>query len=281
MPFGWLGTFRQGQWQEYRSFVLNERRDVGRRMAVIQAELTRIGIVNVLYAATKDATTGESVVTEQRMGFSVSAGSSLEKLVQAYIAQGGNPFNVSLFLSPDSTFSLDPDDVETEQPTQPYGGVVYPKSGDYGVGTSYEGGFLVVKKYTPARTGGRTDLQDNSVASAVDTSRRWVNTTIQARLHDLEARIIKLCDLREQLLEELDDITMAIGGTTGAVPALDQDFYDEKLGVAKIVAAIDSIFYEQDANGVPDFSTINNEALEDYRSLLVDVDGDEEDNTAL
>lgn len=280
MGFGWLGTFRQGQWQAYRTFVLNERRDVGRRMAVIQAELARIGTVNVLYASTTDEASAETVVTEQRMGFEVSQGSSLEKLVQAYVAQGGNPFDVSLFLTPDSTYYLDPDDESSETPTQPYGGVVYPKSGNYGVGATYEGGYLVVKKYTPSRTGGRTDLQDNTVASAVDTSRRWVNTTIQARLHDLEARIIKLFDLREQLLQELDDLTMAVGGTTGALPTLDQDFYDEKLGVAKIVAAIDSVFYETDGDGVPDFSTINNDALEDYRSLLLDIEG-EEDNTAL
>lgn len=281
MAYGWLGTFRQGQWQAYRSFVLNERRDVGRRMAVIQAELIRIGIVNVLYASTIDETTGETSVTEQRMGFSVSQGSSLEKLIQAYIAQGGNPFDVSLFLSPDSTFLIDPEDEETETPQQPYGGVVYPKSANYGVGTTYEGGYLVVRKYIPARTGGRTDVQDNSVAGAIDASRKWVNTTIQSRLHDVEARILKLVDLREQLLQELDDLTMAVGGTTGSLPTLDQDAFDENLGVAKIVAAIDSIFYQKDDDGTPDFTTLNLEALEDYRSLLLDVDGGEEDNTAL
>lgn len=281
MPFGWLGTFRQGQWQAYRSFVLNERRDASRRMAVIEAELDRVGSVTVLYATTRDEATGESVVSEQRMGFSVSQGSSLEKLVQAYVAQGGNPFDVSLFLTPDSTYLLDPEDEDSETPTQPYGGVVYPKSGDYGVGTAYEGGFLVIRKYTPSRVGGRTDLQDNTVAGAVDVSRRWVNTTIQARLHDIEAQIIKLCDLREQLLDELDDLTMAIGGTAGALPTLDQEQYDENLGVARVVAAIDAIFYDVNDDGVPDFASLNFDALESYRSLLLDAEGGEEDNTAL
>lgn len=281
MGFGWLGTFRQGQWQAYRSFVLNERRDVGRRMAVIQAELVRIGQVYVRYARTTDDATGETTVSEQRTGFAVSQGSSLEKLLQAYVAQGGNPFDVSLFLSPDSTFVTDEEDEELpELPTQPYGGVIYPQTGSYAVGTRYEGGYLVVQKYPPARTGGRKDLQDNTVAGAVAVTRKWVNTTIQNRLHDLEARILKLCDLREQLLDELDLLTMAVGGVSGAIPTLDQDFYDARLGVAKIVSAVDSIFYELDGEGVPDFTTTNNTMLESYPSLLTDIPG-EEDNTAL
>jgi len=278
MGFGWLGTFRQGQWQAYRSFVLNERRDVGRRMAVIQAELQRIGDVVVRYAEVTTET-GEKTISEQRTGIAVTQGSTLEKLFQAYIAQGGNPFDVSLFLTPDSTF-VDPADSTKTKATQPYGGVIYPKDGSYGLGASYEGGWLVVKKYPPARFKGRKDVRDSLVAGAVDTSRRWVNTTAQHRIHDLEARIIKLCDLREQLQNELESLTMAMGGISGDLPTLNQDFYDEKLGVAKIVATIDSIFYLKDDNGVPDFSTINKTVMEGYLSMLLDIEG-EEDNTAL
>ena len=276
MGFGWLGTFRQGQWQAYRRFVLNERRDVGRRMSVIQAELARIGEVTVYYKA--DPETG--IVSEERVGFDVTQGSSLERLIQAYIAQGGNPFDVSLFLSPDSAILVDEEDDESEVQTQPYGGVVYPRSGSYAIGTTYEGGYLTVKKYTPARVGGRKELPDGKVSSVVKLTRGWVEQTIAERLHDIEARIIKLCDLREQLTEELEAITMAIGGTMGDVPSLDEDYFSEDYGVAKLVAAIDSVFYELDGDGVPDFSTINETALASYPSLLVDISPDE-DNTAL
>lgn len=280
MGFGWLGTFRQGQWQEYRSFVLNERRDIARRMAVIQAELVRIGRISVGYLQKTDDATQETTVTEQRTGFAVSQGSTLEKLIQAYIAQGGNPFNISLFLTPDSTFIADTDDDASELPTQPYGGVIYPQTGSPAVGTRYEGGYLVVKKYPPSRVGGRKDLQDGNVAGAVAVTRKWINQTIAYRLHDLEARIIKQCDLREQLLNELEAMTMAVGGVSGAIPTIDTDFYDPNLGVAKIVAAIDSIFYEASEDGVPDFTTTNDEMLASYPSLYPDIDG-EEDNTAL
>jgi hypothetical protein len=246
-------------------------------MAVIQAELVRIGRIAVDYLQTTDAATMETTITEQRVGFSVSQGSSLEKLVQAYVAQGGNPFDISLFLTPDSTYITEDGE---EVPTQPYGGVIYPQTGSTAIGTRYEGGYLVVRKYPPARSGGRKDLQDTKVSGAVAVSRKWVNTTIQHRLHDLEARIIKLCDLREQLLDELDAMTMAVGGVAGAVPTIDTDFYDAKLGVAKIVAAIDSIFYDVDEDGKPDFATTNMETLASYPSLFTDIDG-EEDNTAL
>ena len=281
MGFGWLGTVRQGQWQAYRSYVLNERRDVGRRMATIQAELSRIGEVTVIYSTSVDPTSGQRTVTETRAGFKVTQGSSLEKLIRAYVALGGNPFDVSLFLTPDATILADPNDDTSEMPTQPYGGVVYPKSGKYSVGAIYDGGFLTVRKYTPARTSGRKDLHDDTIASAVDTSRRWVNQTIQARRHDLEARIIKLCDLREQLLQELDALTMAVGGTSGDIPSLDQDFFSPGIGVAKIVASIDSAFYTVADDGTPDFTSQNDEALVKYPSLLPDVEGGDEANNAL
>ena len=47
MSVNGLGTFRQGQWQQFRRFVLNERRDVLARIAVIKAELDRIGFIRV------------------------------------------------------------------------------------------------------------------------------------------------------------------------------------------------------------------------------------------
>lgn len=277
MGFGWLGTFREGQWRAYRDFVLRERRDVAPRLATIEAELDRIGRIRIGYAKIVDPTSGDVVVTERRTSFSVSRGSSLEKLVQAYVVSGGNPFDVSLFLTPDSTYA---ESDGTEYPTQPYGGVIYPKTGSYDLGTRYEGGHLVVRKYAPSRTGGRKDLQDTTVAGAVATSRRWIDQTIQRRVHDLESRILKLCDLREQLLLEIEDIFKAVGGTQGAAPLLDQDQFDPKHGVATIVSSIDGIFFVKDEDGRADFAAKNTTALESYPSLLSDIEG-EEDNTAL
>jgi len=280
MSFGWLGTFRQGSWQAFRRFILNERRDVAARIRYIEAELIRVGEVTVYYASEED-NEGNVDVTEERIGFAVTEGSSLGKLVQAYIAMGGNPFDISLFLSPDTTVLLDetnPDDAGA--PMQPHDGVAFPKSGSYAPGQLYEGGYISIKKYVPARVGGRVFLEDSKVATRVDIGRRWARKEIRNRLNDIEYRIIKLCDLREQLLGELDAITLAVAGVTAVIPQLDEDRYDKDLSVAQIVAAIDSVFYDMDETNTPDFTTENQETLGNYPFLLSDLSPDE-DNTAL
>jgi len=276
MSYNWLGIFRQGSWYAYRSYLLQQRREVNARVAVINAELKRIGTVTVLYGETQNED-GTSTITEERIGFLVSQGSTLEKLLQAYVALGGNPFDISLFLSPDSVIYVAEKDMTIE--TQPYGGVIYPKSGNYAPGDIYEGGYLVVKKYLPARMGGRKEVEDQTVAGLVAQSRGWINQTLRERCSELENRIIKQCDLREQLLKELEEITFAVGGTMGVLPTLDEDAYNVDLGVAKIVAAIDSVFYETDGY-TPDFETVNVEMLSGYPFLLDDIEP-EENNTAL
>jgi len=282
MSFGWLGTFRQGSWRAFRRFVLEERRDVAQRVAVIEAELTRIGRVTVFYGESQqDDEGGTSKVSEERVGFSITPGTSLAKLFQAYIALGGNPFDVSLFLTPDATVLLNPlDEDMAGTPAQPYQGVVYPKSASYASGGVYEGGFMVLKKYVPARTGSRKKLEDWSVAAQVDRARRWASKEIRYKRNDIEARIIKLCDLREQLMHELEDLTWATAGVVAAAPFLDPEQYDPDLSVGQIVALIDSFFYEVSDDGTADFNTENEEKLGEFPFLLSDLSPDE-DNTAL
>lgn len=279
MSFGWLGTFRQGSWQAFRRFILDERRDVIERLRVIRAELSRIGTIRVYYASETDD--GNTTVTEERQGFEVSSGSSLAKLMQSYVAMGGNPFDISLFLTPDQVIILDPDDEDMSgQDVHPYGGVVYPKSAAYSTGGTYEGGFAVYKKFIPARVGGRRFLEDSSTASQVAKARGWSNQEIRYKRNDIEARIIKLCDLREQLLREQENIVWAAAGASPDLPYLDNDQFDPALTVANIVSLIDSLFYETDADGRADFSTANETGLGNNQNLLPDISPDE-DNTAL
>ena len=280
MSFGWLGTFRQGSWRIFRRFVLEERRDIGERIAVIQAELSRIGEITVLYASTTDGE-GNTVVSEEREGFLVTEGSSLGKLIQAYVALGGNPFDISMFLTPDAVVTLDSEDTSlpgTE--TQPYQGVVYAKSASYNLGGLYEGGYLSYTKYVPARVGGRRELEDYGVAAQVRKARKWVNPSIRYKRNDLEARIIKLCDLREQLLQELQDIVFASAGVTATSPYFDTDQFSPNLSVAAIVSTIDSLFYEVAEDGTADFDSENEDALGNHPHLLSDILPDEK-NTAL
>jgi hypothetical protein len=188
-----------------------------------------------------------------------------------------------LYLSPDNTVVLDPaaDPAEAVgEDVQPYNGVIYPRSGAYVPGQTYEGGFLVLKKYTPARVGGRKHLEDSQVATRVDAARRWLRQESKTKRDNIEARILKLCDLREQLLNEIDTIAMAVSEVVPEMPDLDQDRLDRDLTVAQVVASIDSIFYTVSEDGTADFTVENTAELGKYPHLLSDISPDE-DNTAL
>lgn len=274
MSFGWLGTFRQGSWQAFRRFILEERRDIGVRIQTIQAELSRIGSVTVLFQSDTDDQ-GNTTVTEERVGFTVPENSSLGKLLQAYTAMGGNPFDISLFLTPDAILST-----SEGTPTQPHKGVVYARSGSYTTGDQYQGGYMDITKYTPARVGGDKKIEDYAIAALVKKARGWTNKEIRYKRNDLEARILKLCDLREQLQTEIQELTWMGAGVIPALPYFDEDRFDSALSVASIVATIDAIFYEVDDDGTADFETENTEELGAFPYLISDISPDE-DNTAL
>jgi len=262
MSFGFLGSFRQTQWRIFRQFILNERRVVDARLAYIDAELQRIGEITVSYARRNEDSSGE--VTERRTGFSVMPeSSSLHKLVQAYIAQGGNPCEISLFLKPDHVLwesDRDPDENPDIDPTapindeevdgalseQPEFGVVSPESDNRSVGGPDRGGWLRWGRYPFRRIGRMIDLSeaDQQIAYHVDFARRWANPTIQERRNNLEARIIKLMDYREQLIHERENVlSQAVGGSVDSVPLGDQRMVQPNLHVALIVQAIDKIIY--------------------------------------
>lgn len=289
MSFGWMATFRQGAWRALRSFVLQERRDVGRRLAVIRAELHRIGSITVLYKQEIDENTKEVRITEERVGFSVSRNSSLEKLVQAYVASGGNPLDISHFFIPDRTVvvSTDSEGNITTGEEYPLGGVVYPQTAEpnepensFG---AYPGGFIPLRKYVPGRIGGRrdTDSDGEVFVNFVTHLRRPVNQEIRRKRNDLEARILKLCDLREQLIQERDLVlTQAFGGLSESSVSFDEDRYPHALRVPRITQALDEIFFTVDGEGAIDFETTNSSDLAKYDNLLADILPDES-NTAL
>lgn len=274
MSFSWTGTFRQGQWQRFRSFLLHERRDIERRMRTIETELDRIGFIEVVYNRTTDAE-GNETISEERVGIKVARGSSLEKLMLAYVAQGGNPFDISMFLRPDSVIISDSEGEETRRGSQPGTGVLYQKDGVYSTGQQYEGGRPSWVKDIKTRTGGQETLEDSRTGNLVMQARSWANQEIRYKRNDIEARILKLVDLREQLEEELEMLTLTAGGSLAAIPSADSDQFTSDLAVAKIVSQIDSIFYEVGDDGTADFASSNEEALAYYPQLMDDILPDE------
>lgn len=285
MPFNYLGTMRENQYRFLRNFLLRERQAVSARLRYINSELNKIGRVTVLYEQQMQQiqTPGGAVddiqtVSERRQGIIVSAGSTLEKLMQAYIAAGGNPNNVSMFLTPDDlqfTSDLDPDEDPNVNPNQintdvgvpdtpfdqPGGGVVGVESTDgYGPGGLYRGGRPNFLRDPYTKIGRYIDLGDTNakIAIKMDYARRWTNQEIK-ELSLMESRIIKMADLREQLIQERDDlIQQAVGGSVFDYPTPnDPDRFAQNLNLTNIVTELDRVFYETDEDGNPDFDTIN------------------------
>lgn len=278
MSFGWLGKFRKGSWLAFRKFILQERRDIGSRLAMIEAELKRIGKVIVEYKKVDE--NGIVKVTEERIGFRVTPNSRLERLMQVYVVMGGNPMDISHFFIPDQTTA-------TGGNLYPYGGVTFPMSAEYNdpdtlFGT-YPGGFFPLRKYIPTRIGGRKDIDADAeyFVNLVHYARRAFQEEIKYKRNNIEAKIVKECDLREQLIQMRDVlITQAFGGVSSSITTYNPDRYTDELRVPRIIDNIDQVFFEfnSDENTYDFKSTSSNLSL--FDNMFDDI-LPEENNTAL
>lgn len=292
MSFGWLGFFRRGAWVAYRKFLLNERRNVGARITTINAELDRIGYVRILYAANGN---NPNVMTERRIGLDVTPNTSVEQLLRAYIAAGGNPFDISMFLSPDSVEVLD-EDVEPNsdgtlaqtsvRETQPYGGLATSASTDPLTPGLYMGGWLPLWRYPPRRFGNTVSYtaQAADMSRTIHATREWATQEIRTLRNDLEARILKLMDLREQLTRERDELLpMAVAGSVPDIPWSDDGQFAVSHNLSPIVDGIDAVFFPSTLpDGSRDFEAPRTSGPNpDSPMLLDDAPNGEEDWTGL
>lgn len=230
--FSKMSIWSVGYLRAASRWLLRHRRTVSARVGAINAEIARIGFITVVYERV-ELPEGGVEVSENRVGFSVTPDSSLERLVRAYIARGGNPLNISSFMIPDRTQVLD--DGSTIS-AYPQGGIAAPQSVDYDnpvndPGSSgyenYRGGYVPLSGYAPGRVGYRANRgawEDDAIVNVMHYTRRWANQDIK-ELQNMEWRIVKLMDLREQLVQERDEVlTQAFGG---ALTALDGEFDDD------------------------------------------------------
>ena len=320
--------FRRGSWVEFRRFVLLQRQNVGDRINYITKEIQNIGEVRVLYETVGEGE--DQKMTEKRVGLEVSMNSSLGKLMLAYVAQGGNPFDISMFLRPDSYKWVEREGSElpTEgqtvkddqgnpknlyrKETLPYGGVVSPKTAGADESEVIDtAGWLPLWKYGPRKLGGKNKNiypRADEIGGVIYHARKWVTQEIAHLRNNIEARILKLCDLREQLMLERDDILFnAISGTAQDMPPYDPSLQLDELHLSHIVTNIDLNFFEakdlgnpnptstDDGVGPPAPNTVdetssqvpNFDAPRDrgsqpyYKCLLEDAHTGEEENTAL
>lgn len=274
--FAFLGTFREGQWRSFRKFMLEERRDAASRVGVILQELDRIGDVSMGYAQVEDPESGVSSVSERRTGIQVTGGSSLEKLLGAYSMVGGNPLDISMFLMPDSGTLEE----QGFTPTQPGGGLLYRTPITYAYTSQpTEGASLLA--YDKRRAPVNITMQSRLDGDVLQAGRRWLTQEMRHKRWDLESRIIKLCDLREQLLGEIKRIVWACGPSQG----LPQPYIEEWYGIAntapRIAYRFDAIFRTPSEGVAPTTADLNTEALGSHPNLLTDDPDGQEDWTAV
>ncbi len=266
MSFGWLGIFREGQWRDLRRFLLEQRRDVASRVSTLEYEITRIGDITPAFAIV------DGKATEDRVGLFVTPNTTLSKLVEAYVVQGGNPLDISLFLKPGRTVVVDDEEINP----YPFGGVLSPQQDDHSPHRKSKAGMLPNRQYLPNRLpDGRSCLSHvtNSMGDHQQLLRRVFTREI-GRLRELEERILKLCDLREQLEYELQNVLVAaFGGTLNSLPRLDAQFAPGHL-VTALVAEIDRLVWIAQEGRV-DLVTNNDEALAENPNIVMDLPGEE------
>lgn len=268
---------RETQWRMFRNFILTERRAVPARLQAIRADLSRLGRVTALYKRVTQIVpdTGGAVielqsVTEERVGFIVSSGSSLERLLQAYVVQGGNPCEISLYLEPDEVLLERTEDTQPNERVtdagvssvpadQPYYGVISTQSTDsYGPGGRFRGGLPTFLRDPYNQAGRYFDSSDagSKIWNKIDQARRWTQQALQ-EMARLENQILRLVDLREQLLREQDEILVqAVGGTVSGVSAPDSTRFATNVHISRLVHEMDSVFYQKDSSGAPLFTQI-------------------------
>jgi len=284
--FGSMIYIRMGYYQAMRSFVLNEKRHLWQRMAAIEAELYRIGSITITYEqVTKD--NGALKRTERRMAICVDAHSSLEKLLQSYVVLGGNPLDISMFFLPNLSSEANPDEPDVEAATieaYPYGGVAAPISYEYHATADYggfdiaemkdheagesltfgefPGGYVNLISYVPRRVGSRanaTPSDEHTVMTmTVDALRGWVNQDIKEKLHMIEEKIIKLCDLAEQLTIERDKILPQAWPFTAQTVGSSAAGLMTDYGIQSIIQDLDKEFFLWDPEDDVPFMGIGN-----------------------
>jgi len=270
-------SFRRTQWVTCRAFALEGRRQLSSRERAIRSQIERIGEVNLFW--NKDEA---GHATNQRRLLSVSSNqSAIGKLMLAYVSLGGNPFDISMFLNPRTGLSTKDELIVRNQPG---GGLVSLETGTFAWGpfdaSKPQQGDSTVDLYKWGRKGGPSAPEDPGDVTTMHRLRAPYKQELAYRFTDLERRILKQCDLVEQLQEELEWLSQA-GGQATAVGNLpfSEVLFDPTATTAQLVARMDSIFFTMDEDDSTNIVTanedsVNTEGLAFHPTLLDDADGE-------
>ena len=130
-----------------------------------------------------------------------------------------------------------------------------------------------------------TQLKESSQDRAYETMqlRKWANKEIKYKRNNLEARILKLCDLREQLQEEKKELLARFSGVpyAGISGSSEHCPYTSpiKTRLPYLMHAVDMLFFDNTSGDV-DFSTPSLR-LHDKILITVYLDSEVQGFTAL
>ena len=182
--------------------------------------------------------------------------------MKAYIALGGNPFDISMFLDPENgvKFTNAPENEGSVimRFLQPYGGVASVRTRESPTATYDDGGELIYGKNFRLRAGKEMRFdRAEAVGVRIESAREWANQGIKEKRSDLEWRILKMVDLCEQLkIERAECLLHSVAGMSNDAPAIDDTMsYDHTLKAH--IKTLDQIVFELTEDGVPLRGTVN------------------------
>lgn len=240
MSFRWLGFTRRGSYTAFRKFILEERRDIKSRIDSIDRQIYFLGEVLVTYDTNED---GESIQKPKKFEVLGDKG-SIAKLVKAYISLGGNPLDISMFLNPmDTRIHKTDESIFFEETAM--GGVVAPMSGSPDQ-YAYTGGYYEWES-DPKWNLGNAELTPERTYWAMETflkSRKWTEKEIRNKRNKLEEKIIKLCDLAEQLQKEKDMLLEKIESFDDTLHP--PDIFNLQQSAEYPIALVDNVFWKEE-----------------------------------
>ena len=257
MAFNFLGMFATHDYLGLRDYLLQELANVNSVALQLDAEIDRIGTASIIWAEDENGN-----ATEKRLGMYITpSDSSIAKLMRAYIARGGNPFDICDYLDPEEGVAFVASEDNPEETvmvfTQPYGGVASVRTREEPTADFDDGGELIYGKNFRLRAGKeiRNDRAE-VIASHVASAREWANQGIKEKRNDLEWRIIKLLDLCEQLkIERKERLFHDVSGMLSSVEF--EEDYEYAHTLRNHISTIDKIVFEMDDEDVPKYGTCN------------------------
>lgn len=165
MAFDHLGTFNSSQLERFKAFARGQIKLVDERMAHLEAELNRVGVLNFSFDS-DGAPKGYSVARPPD--------SYISKLVAAYEALGGDPFY----------------DLRIRSQAQP---VFVVKGDESAMPTRMSSGEIISM---PGQA-------DAPTAELMRLARTWMDETLRYRREHLERKIRRAVDYADQLQAEI------------------------------------------------------------------------------